>query len=195
MSRDTVVEWLYHAFELRLYHAVLIDIPCSPLASSLRFETPISMCANREPSAIPTWEVLLDSQPSSPSGSRNSSDSERAAGLSSLNNKRKAALPPATSLRPQKFARKETSRHPGMTVTEPEAVSRTKGAFRPLPSAASPITTKKKKVQLTRNRELLHSLLKPGSGIRGGAMPNPCRAMRVVAPKLFKNGGLEITAR
>jgi hypothetical protein len=121
--------------------------------------------AHHRDHSLLTSSTFIDSQSPSPSGSRSSSDPERVdvAGLSSLN-KRKAALPPATSLRPQKFARKETSRHPGMTVTESEAVSRTKGALRPLASAASPTTMKKKKVQLTRSRELLHSLLNPGSG-------------------------------
>ncbi|KAI0001377.1 hypothetical protein BJV74DRAFT_95738 [Russula compacta] len=122
------------------------------------------MGAHRGPSIIPRWETLSDPKSSSPSRSGGSSDSEDV-DLSPITpiSKRKATVPPVGSLRPQKSARPDTSRLPGMTVTETEESPRMQSAFVSRASVASPIT-KKRKVLLTRNHELLHSLLKPGSG-------------------------------
>lgn len=139
------------------------------------------MCANREPSTIPRWEILsgkctsyfarshsltssafVVSQSSSSPSSRSISDlGEVDLTLIGSLSKRKAALSPAGPQRPLKFPRTDTSHRPGRSMNEAEAITRTQGAFE---SRESPTSPKKRKVLLTRNRELLHSLARPGSG-------------------------------
>ncbi|KAF8482693.1 hypothetical protein DFH94DRAFT_376049 [Russula ochroleuca] len=120
------------------------------------------MCANRDPSTMPRWVTLSASQSSSSPSSRSISDlGEVDLTLIGSLSKRKAALPPAGSQRPLKFPRTDTSHHPGRSMNEVEATSRTQGPFE---SRANPTSPKKRKVLLTRNRELLHSLSKSGSG-------------------------------
>jgi hypothetical protein len=139
------------------------------------------MCANRDPSTMPRWvtlsgrctpcfarshsltsSVFVASQSSSSPSSRSISDlGEVDLTLIGSLSKRKAALPPAGSQRPLKFPRTDTSHHPGRSMNEVEATSRTQGPFE---SRANPTSPKKRKVLLTRNRELLHSLSKSGSG-------------------------------
>ncbi|KAI0000465.1 hypothetical protein BJV77DRAFT_389953 [Russula vinacea] len=119
------------------------------------------MCANREPSTIPRWEILSVSQSSSSPSSRSISDlGEVDLTLIGSLSKRKAALSPAGPQRPLKFPRTDTSHRPGRSMNEAEAITRTQGAFE---SRESPTSPKKRKVLLTRNRELLHSLARPGS--------------------------------
>jgi len=125
------------------------------------------MCAHRDPSTIPRWEVLSDVEPSSSPSIRSPSDSEGVdiAPSSSLS-KRKATLSPKGSRHPQKLARTDISHRPGMTVTETRTISPTNDVFESHASSASVSMKKKKrkKVLLMRNRELMHSLVKFGSG-------------------------------
>jgi hypothetical protein len=138
------------------------------------------MCAHRDPSKIPRWEVLsgkcascivrgyistssafVESQSSSQSSGRSLSNSERVdLPVIDLSSKRKAASSPMISQRPQKIARTDTSHHPGMPVKETEATSRTQHTFESRSTTASLISTirKRKKVLLPRNREAQHPL-------------------------------------
>jgi len=126
---------------------------------------PSSMCAHRAPSTIPRSDVLSDVVPSSSPSSRSPSDSEGVdiAPISSFS-KRKASLSPKGSRHPQKFARTDTSHRLGMTVTGTKSTSLIKDGFESRPSAASVPSRKRKRVLLPRNRELVHSLLRSGSG-------------------------------
>ncbi|KAI0283671.1 hypothetical protein BGY98DRAFT_685229 [Russula aff. rugulosa BPL654] len=122
------------------------------------------MCAHREPSKIPRWEVISDLQSSSQSSRRSPSDSQSvdivAIGSSS---KRKAAFPSMGSQRHQKIARTDTSHYPGRSIKETEATSRTRDTFESRSTTTSPISTKRKrrKVILPQNREALQRLIAP----------------------------------
>lgn len=144
------------------------------------------MCAHREPSNIPRWEVLsgkcasciirgyistsnasVDSQSSSQSNGRGSSNSE-SANLAAIgsSSKRKTALSPVGSQRLSKIARTDTSHHPGRSVRETEAPPRTQDAFESRPTTTSPNSTKRqrRKVLLPRNREGLYPFITPFTG-------------------------------
>ncbi|KAH8995629.1 hypothetical protein EDB92DRAFT_148434 [Lactarius akahatsu] len=129
------------------------------------------MCAYRDASA-PRWEILSDS-PSSSAQNNEDSESERVGRAANYSlPKRRAALPPAE--RPQKFARTDTSRRPGMPSVESGVPSSTlKTVLESRPSTVSPSVVKraKKKVVLTRNRELIHSLLKLASPSTSNGVP------------------------
>jgi hypothetical protein len=101
-----------------------------------------------------------DSSPTSSQSNHTSpSDSERTdpAPINTLS-KRKATLPPPGSQRPHKSARTDASHSPGRVATQPWAAKRTQDASGSGTGPASP--RKKRKVLLTRNGELLHSLRK-----------------------------------
>lgn len=139
------------------------------------------MCAHRVPSNIPRWEVLsgkcascivqgyistssafVDSQSSSHSSDRSPADSEGVDfAVNGTSSKRKAALPPLGSQRLQKIARTDTSYHPGRSVKETEVPSRTQNTYESRSTTTSPISGKRRKVLLPRNRETLHSLISP----------------------------------
>jgi hypothetical protein len=143
------------------------------------------MCAHREPSKIPRWEVLsgkcalcimrgyfstssafVDSPSSPQSNGRGSSDSESVdLAVTGSSSKRKAALSPVGSQRPQKIARTNASYHPGESVKETKATSRTQDLFESR-STTSPISTRRKrrKVLLPRNRVALHPFITPFTG-------------------------------
>jgi hypothetical protein len=110
-------------------------------------------------------DTFEDSSPSSQSNHTSPSDSERTdqAPINTLS-KRKATLPPPGSQRPHKSARTDASHSPGRAATHSWAAKRTQDAFGSGTGAASPPTRKKRKVLLTRNGELLHSLRKLKSG-------------------------------
>lgn len=159
------------------------------------------MCAHREPSKIPRWEVLsgkcascivrgyistssafVDSQSSSQSSGRSPSNPESVdLAVIDFSSKRKAALSPVISQRPQKIARTDTSHHPGMSVKETEATSRTQHTFESRSTTTSPISTKRKrrKVLLPRNRETLHPLFAPLTGTFTISSPSSCRHILV----------------
>jgi hypothetical protein len=101
--------------------------------------------------------MFVDS-PSTPSNEGSESERVGRAAKYSLP-KRKAALPPVE--RPQKFARTDASRRPGMPPGEPRSPSSSLNVPESRPSAVSPsgIKNGKKKVVLTRHRELVYSLL------------------------------------
>ena len=144
------------------------------------------MCAHREPSNIPRWEVssgkctsciiqgyfstssaFIDSQPSSQSNGRGSSGSESMVfAVNGSSSKRKAALSPVGSQRLPKIARTDTSHQPGRPVRETEAPPRTQDAFVSRSTTTSPTSTKRKrrKVLLPRNREALHPFITPRTG-------------------------------
>lgn len=93
--------------------------------------------------------------------------------------KRKAGLLPAGFQRAQKVARTDATRRPGRSMKETETMSRTQHAFESRASTTSPISKKKGKVPLTRNGELVHSLLKPGSGTFTTSLLSGCRDLLV----------------
>src|SRR6266850_255574 len=105
------------------------------------------------------------SSSSSQSNHTSPSDSERT-DLAPINtlSKRKATLPPPGSQRPHKSARTDASHSPGGAATQPWATQRTQDASASGTGPPSPATRKKRKVLLTRNGELLHSLRKLKSG-------------------------------
>lgn len=139
------------------------------------------MCAHRVHSNIPGWEVLssecascvvqgyvstssvfVDSQSSSHSSDRSPSDSEGVdPAIIGASSKRKAAFSPLGSQRLQKVARTDTSHHPGRSVKETEATSRTQNTYESRSTTTSPISRKRRKVLLPQNRETLHSLITP----------------------------------
>lgn len=157
------------------------------------------MCAHRMPLNIPRWEVLsgkcascivrgcistssavVDSQPSSQSSGRGSSDSEGVdLAINGSSSKRKAALAPMGSQRPQKIAHTDTSHHPGRSVKETEATSRTQDTFGSRSTTTSAISTKRRKVLLPRNREALHSLFTPLTGTFTTSPLSSCRHILV----------------
>lgn len=103
--------------------------------------------------------MFIDS-PSASTPSNEGSESERVRrAVKYTIPKRKAALPPVE--RPQKFARTDVSRRLGMPLGEPRSPSSSLNVpSRPSAVSASGIHNGKKKVVLTRHRELVHSLLK-----------------------------------
>jgi hypothetical protein len=159
------------------------------------------MCAHREPSKIPRLEVLsgkyascivrghistssafVDSQASSQSSGRSPSDSESVdLAVIGSSSKRKAPLSPMGLQRPEKITRTDTSHHPGMSVKETEATSRTQGTFESRPTTTSPISARRKrrKVLLPRNREALHPLFAPLTGTFTISSLSSCRHMLV----------------
>jgi len=154
------------------------------------------MCAHRMPLNIPRWEVLsgkcasciargyistssaaVDSQPSSQSSGRGSSDSEGVdLAVNGSSSKRKAALAPMGSQRPQKITRTDTSHHPGRSVKETEA---TQDTFESRSTTTPAISMKRRKVLLPRNREALHSLFTPLTGTFTTSPLSSCRHMLV----------------
>lgn len=132
------------------------------------------MCAYRDAS-VPQWEILSDSLSSSAQSNEGSESERMGRAVNYPLPKRKAALPPVE--RPQKFARTDTSRRPGMPSVEPRAPSNLSNVLESRPSAASPSDMKrgKKKVVLTRRRELVHSLLRlaPAAGTSNGVPSRP----------------------
>ncbi|KAI0256210.1 hypothetical protein BJV78DRAFT_445830 [Lactifluus subvellereus] len=150
------------------------------------------MCAQRDSSTITRWEVLSVSQSSSSSNTPAPSDLERVdLALMRPSSKRKAALPPEEAARPQKSALTDTSHRPGMTGTETEVSPHSQRLFdSPRAGVVSLSAMKKmrKKVSLRRNHELLHSLLKSGSGSgnlgRDNAPSKPRRLLKHSVPEL-----------
>jgi hypothetical protein len=159
------------------------------------------MCAHFEPSKVQRWEVLsgkcascitrgyfstssafVDSQSSSQSNGRGSSDPESVElAVIGSSSKRKAAFSPAGSQRPQKIARTDTSHHPGRSVKETEAISRTQDAFQSRSTTTSPMSRmiKRRKVLLPRNRETLHPFIAPFTGTFTMSSLSSCRHMFV----------------
>ena len=135
--------------------------------------------------------MFVDAEPPSSPSSRNPSDSEGVdiVPISSLS-KRKATLSPRGSRHPQKFARTDTPHRSGTTVTGTKTISPTEDVFESHASTASGSMKKRKrkKVLLTRNRELMHSLIKSGSGTFIILSPGGCRRMIVSGDSRRNNG-------
>lgn len=125
---------------------------------------------------ILTSSPFVVSQSSSSSSTKNPSDLEgvNLTALGSIS-KRKAGLLPAGSQRAQKVARTNTTHRPGRSMKETEATSRMHDAFKYCASTTSPTSRKKGKVSLTRNDELVHSLLKPNSSTSTISSLSGCR--------------------
>ena len=159
------------------------------------------MCAHREPSQIPRYEVItgkcascfvrgyistssafVDSQSSSRSSGIGPSDSESVdIAVIGSSSKRKAALSPMGSQRPQKIARTDASRHPGRSMKETEATRRTRDTFESRSITTSPISPKRKrrKVMLPQNREALQRLIAPHTGTFTISLLSSCRHILV----------------
>jgi hypothetical protein len=107
-----------------------------------------------------------DSQASSQSSHISPSESEeKELAPTNSSSKRRATLPPAGSLRPQKSARTDLSHGPRMAVRQSGPTSRMRDASDSDTGIALPIARKKRKVLLPRNREMHSSAkVKFGSG-------------------------------
>jgi len=150
---------------------------------SSRWEVLLGKCVSRiVQSYISTSSVFVDSQSSSQSSGRSPSNPESVdLAVIGSSSKRKAALSPAGSQQSQKFARTDTSRHPGRSMRETEATSRTHDAFESRSTTTSPTfpRRKRRKVLLPRNRETLHPFVVPLTGTFTIPSLNSCRQMPV----------------
>jgi hypothetical protein len=124
--------------------------------------------------------AFVDSQSSSQSSGGSPSDSESVdlAAISSAF-KRKATLPLMGSQRPQKIARTDASHHLGRSTKETEATSRTQGSPESRSTTTSPISTKRRKVLLPRNRGPLPSLIPPRTGTFAISSRSGCQCILV----------------
>jgi len=131
-------------------------------------------------SYISTSSAFVDSQSSSQSSGISLLDSENVdLAVIGSPSKRKAASPPMGSQRSPKIARTDTYHHPGMSMKEAGATLRAQGTSEPRSTTTSPISSKRRKVLLPRNRESLHSLITTRNGTFTILSSSGCRCILV----------------